>query len=160
MSWVQASREHYCVNKTVMKKANKDEECTNLIGEGGAGCANFKNTASKMYGQQSSLALQVRPCQSPPPLGPPAFAVGSNAISFAVLDQLSHAALAFHSSAVSIHWLWRLQVHDIEDLCRFGKTVRGCPYFAARHYAGPAPTTSGSKDSLLASQPPMPACLE
>lgn len=33
-----------------------------------------------------------------------------------------------------------LQVHDIEDLCRFGKSVRGCPYFAARHYAGHLPT--------------------
>jgi hypothetical protein len=59
MMMLQASREHYCVNKTVMKKANKDEECNNLIGDGGAGCANFKNTASKMYGQQTSLALQV-----------------------------------------------------------------------------------------------------
>ena len=29
-----------------------------------------------------------------------------------------------------------LQVHDIEDLCRFGKSVRGCPYYAARHFAG------------------------
>jgi len=62
---LQASREHYCVNKAVMKKANKDEECNNLIGDGGAGCANFKNTASKMYGQQTSLALQA---QCPHPL--------------------------------------------------------------------------------------------
>lgn len=42
-----------------MKKPNKDEECTNLIGADGAGCQYFKNTASKMYGQQSSIALQV-----------------------------------------------------------------------------------------------------
>ena len=55
----QASREHYCVNKQVMKKTNKDEECTNLIGADGAGCQYFKNTASKMYGQQNSQALQV-----------------------------------------------------------------------------------------------------
>ena len=62
---MQASREHYCVNKAVMKKPNKDEECNNLIGDGGAGCANFKNTAVKMYGQQQSLALQVENPPSP-----------------------------------------------------------------------------------------------
>lgn len=56
---LQASRDHYCINKQVMKKANKDEECTNLIASEGAGCQYFKNTASKMYGQQSNLALQV-----------------------------------------------------------------------------------------------------
>ena len=58
MHW-QASREHYCINKQVMKKPNKDEECNNLIGADGAGCQYFKNTAQRMYGQQSSLALQV-----------------------------------------------------------------------------------------------------
>ena len=42
-----------------MKKPNKDEECNNLIGADGAGCQYFKNTAQRMYGQQSSLALQV-----------------------------------------------------------------------------------------------------
>ena len=29
-----------------------------------------------------------------------------------------------------------MKVHDIEDLCRFGKTQQGCPYYTARHFAG------------------------
>ena len=29
-----------------------------------------------------------------------------------------------------------LKVHDIEDLCDFGKSQKACPYFAARHYSG------------------------
>ena len=46
-----------------MKKANKDEECDKLMS--GDGCLNLKNSASKMYNQQSSRALQVRPGPTP-----------------------------------------------------------------------------------------------
>ena len=42
-----------------MKKPNKDEECDKLLGADGDGCVNFKNTAGRMYGLQTSIALQV-----------------------------------------------------------------------------------------------------
>ena len=31
-----------------------------------------------------------------------------------------------------------MQVHDIEDLCRVGRQVKSCAYFASRKYAGGA----------------------
>lgn len=48
---LKASREHYCINKAVQKKANKDEECDKLISGDGSGCAFFKN---KIYNMPSS----------------------------------------------------------------------------------------------------------
>ena len=44
-------------------------------------------------------------------------------------------------------------MHDIEDLCDFGKSQKACPYFAARHYAGkkktPCYSSFCSKTSIM-----------
>lgn len=53
----QASREHYCVHPTVSKKANKDEECQNMLKDDSS-CKFFKNVA-KLYSMQTSHFLQV-----------------------------------------------------------------------------------------------------
>lgn len=34
-----------------------------------------------------------------------------------------------------LHLLLGWQVHDIEDLAGEGRRVKGCPYYAARHFA-------------------------
>ena len=54
---VQASKEHYCIHPTVSKKANKDEECQNML-KGDSSCRFFKNV-QKLYPMQTSHFLQV-----------------------------------------------------------------------------------------------------
>ncbi len=54
---LQASREHYCIHPTVSKKANKDEECQNMLKDD-PGCKFFKNV-NKLYSMQSSHFLLV-----------------------------------------------------------------------------------------------------
>ena len=38
-----------------------------------------------------------------------------------------------HQMSLELRMGW--QVHDIEDLAAEGRRVKGCPYFAARHFA-------------------------
>ncbi|KAL0027241.1 hypothetical protein WJX77_006278 [Trebouxia sp. C0004] len=54
---ILASREHYCIHPTVSKKANKDEECQNMLKDD-PGCKFFKNV-NKLYSMQSSHFLMV-----------------------------------------------------------------------------------------------------
>ena len=54
----QASREHYCINKTVMKKANRDEECEKLMSGDGGSCQYSSNTP-RLFPMQFNGALQV-----------------------------------------------------------------------------------------------------
>ncbi|KAK9806231.1 hypothetical protein WJX72_006639 [[Myrmecia] bisecta] len=54
---ILASREHYCVHKTVSKKQNKDEECEKLNREE-HGCK-FKRNVTKLFALQNSHFLQV-----------------------------------------------------------------------------------------------------
>ncbi len=53
----QASREHYCVHKTVSKKSNRDEECDKLLREDG-GCRFYTNVG-KLFGLQKGRAMRV-----------------------------------------------------------------------------------------------------
>lgn len=41
------------------------------------------------------------------------------------------------------------QLHDIEDLCNFGKRRKACPYFLSRHMAGDADVVFGPYNYLL-----------
>lgn len=61
---VQASREHYCVNKAVVSKPNKEEECDKLLSNDGPSCKYYTNV-SKLYGVQATSTLKVPiPCRS------------------------------------------------------------------------------------------------
>ncbi|KAK9863411.1 hypothetical protein WJX84_010706 [Apatococcus fuscideae] len=54
---ILASREHYCVHKTVSKKPNRDEECDKLLREDG-GCRFYTNVG-KLFGLQKGMAMRV-----------------------------------------------------------------------------------------------------
>ncbi|KAK9837585.1 hypothetical protein WJX74_000931 [Apatococcus lobatus] len=54
---ILASREHYCVHKTVSKKPNRDEECDKLLREDG-GCRFYANVG-KLFGLQKGRAMRV-----------------------------------------------------------------------------------------------------
>ena len=56
---MQASREHYCINKAVTTKANKEEECDKLLSGEGASCQYYTNV-NRLYGISSNPQLKVR----------------------------------------------------------------------------------------------------
>ncbi|KAF8405554.1 hypothetical protein HHK36_010461 [Tetracentron sinense] len=82
----QASRKHYCTNKSVSGNENIDEECKLLLKDRDIGCSEFKNV-HKVKGHPS---LQKGGCH---------------------------------------------EAHDIEDLVKVGRVVKGCSYYAARSMA-------------------------
>ena len=55
----QASREHYCVNKAVNTKANKEEECEKLLRGDGPSCQFYSNV-NKLHGVHAMQSLKAR----------------------------------------------------------------------------------------------------
>ncbi|KAK9811933.1 hypothetical protein WJX73_000684 [Symbiochloris irregularis] len=55
---ILASREHYCINKAVTIKPNKEEECDKLLSGEGASCQYYSNV-SRLYGISSNPTLKV-----------------------------------------------------------------------------------------------------
>lgn len=94
------------MNKAVLKKGNRDEECDRLLSTEQS-CLYFRNAASRLYGMQTSAALQV-PLPAPGWAAACAAAAAADAMARPVARRNSlslHASQAEKLCCVLLHLL-------------------------------------------------------
>lgn len=145
---LQGARQHYCINRAVVRSGNVEAGCEELLKDG-LGCRFQKNAHTVGHGHakvrargQAAARAQLRrnSCWLAhrllllPHCTCTCARTRRRARPPACLPCLALAVLAAHTRVAHTHDR-RAQVHDIEDLCSLGNRHKACPYFVARHLA-------------------------